>query len=333
MNYKNEMINRYIYLSKTSEFIFGYFMREETEEEKNIYKYLSSRVSSLDEYNKNEINLIDTYSLYMYESLLFEDSNMEDTEGYNYFENIINNDLNKIKSNNGLILRDKYNKTHSDKLIFDVFNTLSKIYEYISKQQNEVDNKMKKLSIIDEYIRISKYSNDSNIWRGGYYLDNIDKSFNKVNFRYYIEGKDLTPNRESFDVGIKNNPLINETYKLKFTEDEKKDIYFTIHDEIPYDKTIKCNYNGIHEIDRPYNSRPCNKSITLETKEIFSQERETDYVFLTLCRNCGFIAGVDTNIIPFSIQEEIIWKNKKDPSISEEAYLKSKLKALNKYIY
>ncbi|MDD4624118.1 MAG: hypothetical protein PHX40_01975 [Bacilli bacterium] len=328
MNYKDEMIKRYLYLSKISEFIYGYFMREETEEEKNIYKYLSSKVSTIDEYNKNELILIDNYSLYMLESLLFENNNTEDTEGYNYFENLINNELNKIKSKNGLNLKEKYNETHSNKLIFDVFHTLSNIYENISRQQNEIDNKNKKLSIIDEYIRISKYSNDSDIWRGGYYLDNMDKSFNKLNFRYYTEGKDLSPNRASYDVGIKNNNYINETYKLKFTEEEKKNIYFKIHDEIPYDKTIKCDYNGIYEIDRPLNSKPCKKTMTLSTKEIFSQERDNDYVFLTLCKSCGFIAGVESKYIPNSLQEEIIWNNKKDPSINEEAYLKSQIKFL-----
>lgn len=331
MNYKDEMIKKYCYLNELSDFLYSVFMRCETEEEKEKYKELASRVSSINEWNNYKFQLIDLYTFYMLECLLFEDKPMEQTEGYRYFEIMRNNDDYIKKAKEGKIIRDTYNKEHPcNPIYFDVYELFSNIYEYVSRQNNDLENKRKKESIIDEYIRIAKYSNDKNEWTGGYYLDNIDSYYNSVNFRFHREGIDLTPNRASYDVGIKNNGLIEKSLNISFTRKEKERIYLHFHDELPYDLKIRCDYNGIYEIDRPFNSEPCKQELILKEKNIFSLMGDNDCIFLTLCPSCNFLVGVPSDLLPLSVQEKIVLENKKDPSIYEKSFLESEIKALKK---
>ncbi len=329
--YKNEMIKRYCYLNDYSTFIFSTFMKEDLNDYKKQYKELLKYGCSLDELNKIDIKLIDSYSLYMIESLLFEDKPLEDTEGFIYFEILRTNPLNIDKNIKGMELKDKFNgEFHNDIIHFDTLELLSRVYENIARQSSDFDNKNNKLKIIDEYIRISKYSNDGVNWRGGYYLDNIDRMVNPINFRYYVEGKDLSLSRLGYDVGIKNNQLIEITKDIELNNEDKKKIYFKYHAEIPYDLKIRCNSSESLEIDRPEYSKPCNKEFILKRKEIFSLEEDNSYTFLTLCPSCLYIVGVKANLIPKSIQEDIIWNNKKDPLIYKESYLKSDLASVKR---
>ena len=66
---------------------------------------------------------------------------------------------------------------------FDVIDILFELYENISRQTNEYENRLDKLTILDEYIRIAKYTNDSRTWSGGYHLDTVDLIFPGVDFR------------------------------------------------------------------------------------------------------------------------------------------------------
>ena len=44
------------------------------------------------------------------------------------------------------------------------------------------------------------------------------------------------------------------------------------------------------------------------------------YTFLTLCPYCLYIVGVNSNLIPNKIQEEIVLENKRDSNIYEKIY-------------
>lgn len=328
--YKKEMINRFCYLNENSNFFFNIFMKEDLSEELRTIKELSERTSSLNEYNAVDLKLFDEYTLYMFECLLFEDKPLEYTEGYKYFETLRTDPLSVDKSKRGFELILKFNDNLTNKMNFDTIELFNRIYENIARQSRDFYNKENKLKIIDEYIRIAKYSNDGVTWLGGYFLNNIDRLFNPVNFRYYVEGKDLSATRMPYDVGVQSNPLIEITKDINISNEEKKALYFKYHDEIPYDLNILCGNNGILEINRPQLSKPCNRSIELNKQDIFSLERDKDYVFLTLCPSCLYIVGVKANLIPLSMQEEIIWNNKKNSSIYKESYLKSELKSLSK---
>lgn len=328
--YKNYMIERYLYLFENSEFIYNYFMREETIEEKKEHNRLKKKVSLLSDYYKINFKLLNPYTLYMLESIIFEDKPLEETIGCSYIEGLKYNKDSKERIKKGKKLKENYDKEHGIKMYaFDVIDILFELYENISRQTNEYKNRLDKLTILDEYIRIAKYTNDSRTWSGGYHLDTVDLIFPGVDFRLKKHWVDLTPNREHFDVGIKNNELIDISKNISFSNEDKKRIYFMCHpDEMDYHIRIRCNQNGIYEIDRPLYSKPCNGDFRLKEKDLFCIDDEKTYTFLTLCPYCLYIVGVNSNLITNKIQEEIVLENKRDPNIYEKKYTESKLKAL-----
>lgn len=329
--YRNYMVERYLYLYENSEFLYTYFMREETEEEKEKYKELSKQGGDLNNFYKLNLKLLNPYTLYMIESVIFEDKPLDETEGYIYIEDLREKEDTEERIRERKKIKKDYDKTHLKGIHnFDVLDLLFEVYENIARQTNDHDNKLDKLSIIDEYIRIAKYTNDERTWKGGYHLEVIDEMFQNVDFRLKRSWVDLTPNRASYDVGIKNNELINISKNIKFSKEDKKKIYFICNpDEMEYNIRLRCENNNIG-INRPKYSKFCNGEFRLEKENIFYKKNNNKHTFLTLCPYCLSILKVNLNLIPKKIQTEIMVENKKDPNIFLKKYTESKLKALKR---
>lgn len=299
--YKEELKKRYCYIFENTLYILAPYLYKKSEFSEEI-----------------KISKMDIDSLMVIEEILLSDCSYEKTIGYQRLEEL-KKDIKYLKRvNNGLKLISSYNKIKLNCL--DIF---SQIYEFIDNQGIDLESKLKKLNVIDEYCRISRFTNDGKIWTSGYKINCKDAVLHKVN---NIQSNYLKNNRKIEYNGIVKNDFIElfSTYNISLSEDEKKEIYFKYHDEIPYNTNVFCRYERAPETLRPDITKPCRSEFKVNEEEIFSDGNS----FYQLCPNCGFIVKIDGNLLSQGVKERILTKMyKKDYKI---AYLTSELMALKK---
>ncbi len=332
MNYKNEMIMRYIYLKENVSFIYAYFMKETDPQDDLKYAKLRETGGSIEHFYNLDIKPLDSYTLYMLESLIVEDGNIEETMGYNYIEDLKWDPHSKEIIDKGLSLQKEYKeKRPTRKINFELIDLLFNLYENIARQTTDLENRNKKLKILDEYIKIARYTNDGHTWKSGYHIETADIIGYEVKSEHQNLYVDLTPNRAGYDVGIKNNTLIEQTSRISFSERDKMILYHYFHEEIPYNTFVKCGTSWQEEIDRPANYKPCCNSVRLDPKKIIAvEDSEKSYVFFMPCCFCESLIEIDESLIPLPLQEELIWERINEPLLFELAFAKADLQSLRK---
>ena len=298
--YKEELKRRYCYIFENTLYILA------------PYLYRKSEFSEEIKISKMDIDL-----LMIIEEILLSDCSYEKTKGYKKLEEL-KNDIKYLKRfNNGLKL---FSLNNISLNCFDVF---SQIYEFIDIQDIDLESKLKKLNIIDEYCRISRYTNDGKIWTSGYRINCKDVVLHKIN---NLQSNYPIKNQKLAYSGIIKNDFIDfiTTYNVTLTEEEKKEIYFKYHDEIPYNTNVFCRYEYDSKVLRPDITKPCRNEFRINEEDIFTDGSS----FYQLCPNCGFIVKIDSNLLSQKVKERILSKMyEKDYKI---AYLTSELIALKK---
>ena len=214
-------------------------------------------------------------------------------------------------------------------------------------QKGDLINKRRKLDVIDEYARVTRYSNDGVIWTSGVNLNSEDIK-NNVKHWSMIGSKNEKVYKNS--TGVKNNNFINffsndyyynenynpakiglnkeyinfENNKYSFTEDEKQEIYLMNNNVMPYNFVILCN--DIFEINRPNYSKSCKKEFILKKENIYIDQSGN---FLTVCPNCGTInyvlkESLDEKTIRYIIENHNEYDEKINYNNSENIILKRK---------
>ena len=162
---KEELIKRYRFIYENALFILGPLVKE-----------VNSPFLGLEKV----INLLDLPEdcAYLLEEFLLTDKEMEETPFYKKMLELKNNSSYLLAVKEGLSLLNKKNASTypSLKEELTVFEVLQLVREYIDSQESDINNKEKKLCVLDEYFRISRYTNDKNTWISGAELEVSDIS-------------------------------------------------------------------------------------------------------------------------------------------------------------
>ena len=264
---KQELIKRYEFIYENSQFILAQYMCER----KNVeYRHIGVDSFIYLSQLPNEL-------LLMIESLLLSDISLEKNNSYKYIKYIQGSESYRERYKKGLDLLEKKNNRYNHKILkeeLDCRKLLSIIYDFISKQSNDLKNRDNKLLVIDEYIRISRYDNSSKLWTSG-----MKTNFKDMNNYTNYSSSGIMLNepkkfmRDKDDIGLQSGAFIkfiadmDNHYKYNYsilTEEEKQQIYLKYHDELPWDLEIKCFFSEEEPLVRPNNTEPCNEFFTIK---------------------------------------------------------------------
>ena len=327
---KRELLRRYRFLYENAEFILAPYMHKQTQEE-------------LEEWNKKydfdhtepsvylDLNICDEQVMSLFEEFLLSDKKCEETKLYQTVKNNKHNKGYLEKVREGLeLLKTKDDIFVSSKL--DIWNLLRKTSDYIKEQSGDLENKENKLSVIDEYYRVLRYTNDGRIDPEG---------------RYHAKNLGIMPYRLKEDIGVTNNEFIEAIINAPvnannsiFTEDEKQKVYLRYHNEIPWNLRINC---ALEEectsllvdtrLERPKNTAACGEQFRVIESEIFVNPYDRLYRYFQICPNCGYIVHIPVNLLSNEIKERIEKRCKQDPDLFRRMYLYSELFKLEKKSY
>lgn len=185
---------------------------------------------------------IDKKVMYATEDILFGSGSPlygipQKYHGYKYLRDMIHDSKFQKKYQKILRKQELHNNSHQTESIEPtMLILLQKMYEYVSTQTGDIINCAKKLDILNEYIRIARFTNDGQVWTSGYNIDyhdlnntsNEKKHLNKYGNIIHITKKE-DYDRSIEDVGIVNNNFINRAHQVTFTEEEKQTIYMIIN--------------------------------------------------------------------------------------------------------
>lgn len=342
-NWKEEFIKRYKYIYENVVFIFVAYMYELSKsdnEQKNLmsldrneYSIREKRFIYFDEFSNDFLNKI--------EDLLLTNKFLEETELYNYLEQIKNNK--KFLQLTEELL--KLIEDRNQRLRINWHLTPWKLYDqvriHISRQSGSLTNKEDKLIALDEYFRLCRYENNDRIYTSGYELNKKDvegiNSYEPVNKPIILD-----PIRPVRDVGTKANPFIKYLYDIRnhyqdnfsiLTEDEKKSIYAELHQVLPWDFELKCELQIIPQFIRPDNTEPCAATFIIKEDNIFVRPNDDIYKYFYLCPKCGYMINIPNEIIPMGMQKRIDERCSCDEYLYRKMELKSELRSLEYKTY
>ena len=342
---KQELVRRYKYLYENAYFILAPYMYEQTEEEfQNDTDELYKKVVNKPLIHLR-INRLDNINL-LFEEFLLSDKPMESTSLYQMVEckKFDKDYLDKVKK--GLALVEKANGDKEVDELFvsyfeqklDIWKVLEKYSDYLIEQSGDLNNKEKKLYVLDQYYRIARYKNDGKIYVSGRRLDFPDVS------SLIIDLHERKPIRDKKDVGIKNNsfisaicsaPYYEDNFSI-FTEGEKQQIYLKYHDELPCDLEINCDIEEEYvkllidtRLSRPENTKACGESFVIREKEIFVDPYDKLYRYYQLCPKCGYIVNIPKEILSEGIRKRIEDRCSKDEKLFRKMFLYSELFSLD----
>lgn len=257
---------------------------------------------------------------------------LEDTNFYKEFEKQ-KEDKNYLEKANAAIKQQKKDSWgYSFPPELDLWTLIFKVREYIKDQSGDLDNKKVKIDVLDEYFRLRRYENNGRIWTSGYNYTFEDIKNNLFNGSYPIR-KELEPTRKKHDVGVKSNIFLNTIYNRDdkkyvsyFSEEEKQNVYLSLHDELPWNLTINCSHeeNEEDKLERPNNTKPCSEDFYVKEEEIFMSGEE----YYQRCTNCGYIVNIPKEILSLGIKERIDNSIKSNPDLERYNVLKSELESI-----
>ncbi len=220
--FKDEFIKRYRYLEINKDFILS-----------PIIPFIYLR------FLKEEV-------LENLEILLLENIDLENNKGYLFLENLKQDKKYMKEVKKGVLKKDRYNKKCKYIPVMqckpNVLTILVHIYTYIENQKFDIENKRRKLEVIDEYIRLAKYKNDGKIWSSGRYITGHDLLNMSSEWCATIPGT-ILKEPQRITNGVFNNEFINAFSNTRsvlkdayhFSELEKQNVYLEFHDEISCD--------------------------------------------------------------------------------------------------
>ena len=349
-NYKEELIKRYIYLYENATFILAPFMHQQTPKELEEFQKEQMEIFGKVTITEPLIYLkeLDSTTLILIEEMLLSDILLEETKGYQLFESLKKDKeyLEKVKI--GIEILNKENQERSKileafKIKLNLWKLLSEVRTNINEQSGDLNNKEKKLIVLDEYFRINRYENNGKVRKSGYNLWTCDMEPN-YSYSGIIDLEKHIPSRDKQDVGVKNNNFINYLSKMMseennfshFTEEEKQQVYLRFHDELPWDLEITCRMEDEYipvlietRLIRPENTNPCDRQFNIKEEEIFINPNDSLYRYYQICPHCGYIVNIPKEILSVGIKNRIEERCSKDENLFRKMYLYSELFALD----
>lgn len=332
---KKELVKRYKYLHENAKFFLALYLVEETEEEFQEYKskYKTSR-------KERRIYIdLDDNKLRGIEEFLMSDCSMENTLLYIVIEDLKKSEPHKRRVQEALDLIERKSKTDSPLMEqLNLFNILSKYGRFLEEQSEDLDNKINKLRVLDEYFRLARYRNDGKIYTSG-----KDLTLHDCPSGISIPLHKPEPYREKSDIGVTRNNFIDAIvdapyYEYNwsiFTEEEKQEIYLKLYDELPYYLNITCDLEEEYiqtmidsRLQRPDNTKPCHEEFRIDIDQIFINPNDTLYRYYQMCPHCGYIVNIPKEILSKRVKQRIEERCSNNPNLFRINYLKSELKAL-----
>ena len=347
---KEELIRRYKYLYENATVILAPLMHEMTQEEReeiNCRYRKNGHASLINDTLLIYLNELSADLLLDLESFLLSDIPFNESKLYIELETKKQEPeyLDKIKEGLLLLKKDNANKEEIFQTKLDFWKLLSKVREFINEQSGDLKNKENKLTALDEYFRINRYSNDEKVWTSGYSINFKDTD----NFSHYssiISMYEKEPSREKNDIGLRSGFFISfvsdysNHYEGNFsilTEEEKQDIYLEYHDELPWNLEKICEFEEQYpdatndgRLKRPNHTQPCGETFYIKEEEIFVVPESNLYRYHQLCPRCGYIVNIPSEVLSDSIKQRIEERCEKDPYLFRKMYLYSELLILDK---
>lgn len=347
---KEELIKRYKYIYENATIILAPYMYEQTKEERE-------KLNS--EYKKDGYEALISDKLLIYlkklpvellldlESFLLSDVPLNESKLYNELEAKKKNPEYLAKVKNGLLLleKDNANKSSLFQTKLDFWKVLLKVRDFVNEQSGDLKNKEKKLSSLDEYFRINRYSNNEKVWTSGFSINFKDMD-NFSSFSAVVPKHERTPRRDKNDIGLKKSDFISfvsdysNHYDDNFsilTEQEKQDIYLIYHDELPWNLEKTCELEEEYistmietRLERPEHTKSCGEVFFVNEEEIFIDPNDVLYRYYQLCPHCGYIVNIPKEILSDGIKQRIEERCKKDSNLFRKRYLYSELFSLDK---
>ena len=333
---KAEIIKRYKYLYENAEFILAPFMFEETQEEykKRIEKY------NLENSYPMIYMEIEPIFYQLIEEFLFTEDPMEKSLLYLLNEDLKTDENHLELVKEGLKLVEKKNQNQKYfKEVLDINNLLHKYGRYLEEQSGDLENKNRKLRILDEYFRLYRYQNNGKVYKSGKELSIEDCPSVSVALEF------KKPSRSKNDIGIENNKFIEaavnaphyEYNRSIFTEEEKAEVYMCYHNTLPYELYKECELEEEYvktmidsRLQRPENTEPCHEMFRIDEKEIFVNPEDKLYRYYQVCPHCGYIVNIPKEILSEGVKQRIEERCAKDQNLFRKNYLYSELFALDK---
>ena len=203
----------------------------------------------------------------------------------------------------------------------------------------DLENKNRKLRILDEYFRLYRYQNNGKVYKSGKELSIEDCPSVSVALEF------KKPSRNKNDIGIENNKFIEaavnaphyEYNRSIFTEEEKAGVYMCYHDTLPYELYKECELEEEYvktmidsRLQRPENTEPCHEMFRIDEKEIFVNPDDKLYRYYQVCPHCGYIVNIPKEILSEGVKQRIEERCAKDQNLFRKNYLYSELFALDK---
>ena len=326
MDYKSELIERYMYLYENAPYILACYVKEE---EKKKKKGSNKKDLSI------VLNRLDKKMCLSIEEFMFSDKNYSDTFLYKYIESNRNNSEYLETVRIGLELLEKENekrKLDALRIKLDMREILNQIRDFIFTQSGNGRDKNLKLKALNEYFKINRYSNDGHIYTSGYAVTSHD--FIHCPICHIGITQDMIDFRSFKNIGLKNTNFINflayagnkyDENDCILSEDDKQGIYLHFHDELPWNLEIKCSSD--ENLVRPDNTNPCEEKFLIKEEEIFKNGDK----YYHLCPHCGYIVSIPNLYLSDGVKKRITERCNKDENLFRKIYLYSELYSLEKY--
>ena len=346
---KQELINRYKYIYENAVYVLAPYMYQQTEEKRDRLNKKYRKRNKIHPFVSNDLLIylkeLPKELLLDLESFLLSDTPFHQSKLYIELEDKKKSPdfLNTVKIGLNLLEKDN-SKYPSLQTKLDSWKLLVSIRDFINEQSGDLKNKEKKLTALDEYFRINRYSNNGKLWTSGYLINFRDMD-NFICFSAPLPKNEKKPSRDKDDTGLKKSNFINyisnraNRYDYNFsvlTEQEKQDIYLTYHDELPWDLEKVCEKEDGYtnslidmRLTRPEHTEPCGDTFHVNEEEIFINPDDTLYRYFQLCPHCGYIVNISKEALSDGIKKRIEERCSKDPNLFRKMYLYSELFSLD----
>lgn len=240
--------------------------------------------------------------------------------------------------------RATFSKDACNRKSLDSKEVYSLLYDFIMEQSGDLKNKELKLQALDEYFRISRYTNDGKVWTSGVNINLIDmKNYSSCLTKIRKDRKII---RAKDDIGLTKSSFVTFVADRKnhhsdnlsiLTEEEKQAIYLMYHDELPWNLKTTCHLEKESisllvdaRLARPPHTSPCGKSFYIKEKEIFVNPNSTIYRYFQICPYCGWIVNIPEEILSAGVKDRIEKYCASDMNLFRKMYLYSELFCLEK---
>lgn len=186
--------------------------------------------------------------------------------------------------------------------------TLDPAYLLFANEYVTDTEKSRKKAALDEYFRLSKYRN---------------LGFTSKEVPFLLPNYQL-PVISDFSL-VGTNKFLKAIWDLsgKLTFDEIREVYFSHHEEIPWDTKTICEEKK-DKIERVEGIKPCGSTLYLEEDNIFYRDES----FFMICPKCGYMVNIDGLIDNKEIRRRIEFKYWGDKFILRKQAILSELVSL-----